>query len=310
MVGIPSPPPAFEGGRQFRWNSERKHELLAGLAGLRSYGSTGFRKFDELLGGGLSCGVHILSALPGAGKSTLALQIGDYVARFGLGGCLYLSLEMGGSSLVAKSVSRLSAEMGSPLSFAEIVRLVSRAADRDTPKFDSMSRAVDVYFSEVGPRIATIDAPLSVAALSSLYDSIPADEAKPLLIADYLQLLPREERDAAMTDYATLTATMRELCCLAQKHSVPVLAISSQNRGAKRGGTSLDLLSGSSALEFGATSVAFLCVDGDSDEERARNAELPARPVTLHLVKNRYGRLGRVPLWFCPAESRFIEREG
>lgn len=307
---ITSPPPAFEGGRQFRWNSERKHELLSGLAGLRSYGSTGIRRLDELLGGGLSCGVHLLSALPGAGKSTLALQIADHVARFGLCGAVYVSLEMGGSALVAKSVSRLSAEMGSPLSFAEIVRLVSRAADRDTPKFDSLSRAVDVYFSEVGPRIATIDAPLSVAALSALYDSIPADEAKPVCVVDYLQIMPREERDAAMSDVQSVTATMRELCCLAQKHSVPVIAVSSQNRGAKRGGVSLDLLAGSSALEFGAVTVSFLCIDGDSDEERARNAELTARPVTLNLAKNRYGRLGRVPLWFCPGESRFVEREG
>lgn len=306
---VPDSPLALEGGRQFRWNSERRDELLAGLGGLRPYGGTGFRRLDELLGGGLTCGVHVLSALPGAGKSTLALQIADYVARFGAGCVAYLSLEMGGSALVAKSVSRLSAEMGSPLSFGEIVRLVRRA-DSGSPRFESLSRAVDSYFSEVAPHIATIDEPLTAGALSALYDSIPAGEAKPLAVVDYLQIAPRGERDAAMTDYASLTATMRELCCLAQRHSVPIVAVSSQNRGAKRGGASLDLLSGSSALEFGATSVAFLCVDGDSDEERARNAELPARPVTLHLVKNRYGRVGSVPLWFCPGESRFVEREG
>lgn len=292
-----------------RWNSERKSELLAGLGGLRPYGSTGLVELDHLLGGGLLPGVHILSALPGAGKSSLALMVADHMARFGNGRVIYLSLEMSSSSLTAKSLTRLSTEgADEPLTFSEIVSILRHPESVGSPRFDVLNRTLETYFREVAPSLATVDVAMTIEQLAKLYDSFPSTERKPAAIVDYLQLVPRSEREAALSDYQSLTAVMRELCILAQRHSVPILGISSQNRGTKRGGASLELLSGSSALEFGASSVMFLTIDGDDDEQRQRNAERDMRPVTLRILKNRYGRLGSVPMYFHPATSRFIER--
>lgn len=310
MIEASSLPPALEGGR-LRWNSERRDELLSSLGGLRPYASTGFSSLDRLLGGGLCPGLHVLSALPGCGKTTLALMIGDHIARFGAGSTMVATLEMSAASLVCKSIVRLSAEQGgTPLTFSEVARLARRPEAVGTPRFEELMAAADAYFSEIAPRVAMVDAAVTVDTLARIYDALPATERKPCLIVDYVQLLRRPDGDAAATDYAALTATVTDLCAIAQRHSVPILCISSQNRGAKRGGASLDLLSGSSALEYGSVSASFLTVDGEDDSERQRNAEMELRPVCLHVLKNRFGPCGRIPMWFNASQGRFIEREG
>lgn len=310
MVGTSSLPPAFEGGR-LRWNSERRDELLSSLGGLRPYASTGFSSLDRLLGGGLCPGLHVLSALPGSGKSTFALMIGDHIARFGTGSTLVATLEMSAASLVCKSIVRLSAEQGGvPLTFPEVARLVRRPDAVGSPRFEILTAAADAYFEQIAPSVAMIDDAVTVDALARIYDAFPAAERKPCLIVDYVQLLRHPDGDTAATDYAALTATVTDLCAIAQRHSVPILCISSQNRGAKRGGASLDLLSGSSALEYASSTASFLTVDGEDDSERQRNAEVEPRPVCLHVLKNRFGPCGRIPMWFFAAEARFTEREG
>lgn len=309
MIEASSSSPALEGGR-LRWNSERRDELLSSLGGLRPYASTGFSSLDRLLGGGLCPGLHVLSALPGCGKTTLALMIGDHIARFGTGSTLVATLEMGAASLVCKSIVRLSAEQeGDPLTFSEVTRLVRRPEAVGTPGFEALMAAADTYFDQIAPRVAMVDAAVTVDALAHIYDALPATEKKPFLIVDYVQLLRRPDGDAAATDYAALTATVTDLCSIAQRHAVPILCISSQNRGTKRGGASLDLLSGSSALEYGSVSASFLTVDGDDDAERQRNSELEPRPVCLHVLKNRFGPCGRIPMWFNASQGRFVERE-
>lgn len=301
-------PPAVGGGRPFRWNAERRDELLAGLGGLRPYGRTGFQRLDDLLGGGLSCGLHVISALPGVGKTSFALQIGDRIARLGNGKVIFVALEMTGSALAAKSISRICTENGTPMTFSEIISLSRRGGGGGGQRFEALARAVDQYFQEIGPSVATIDWPVTVKELAALYDVLPAGEPKPLCVVDYLQLVPRDAAEGAQAGFEAISANVRELCDLAQRHSVPIVLVCAQNRSTKRGTPSMDALAGSASIEFAATSISFLSVDGDTDEERARNAELSARPVTLFLLKSRYGRLGRVPLWFNAAHNVFTER--
>ncbi len=303
-----STPPAFEGGRQPFWNSERMGALLADVGRLRPVGSTGLIGLDGLLGGGLAPGVYILAGEPGAGKSSLALQVADYSAQFGTRGCVFASLEMGASQLVCKSLTRMSAGMHeNPLAFGEIAALMPRLGSGESGRAAMLAETVEAYMSNIAPALSTQDAVGTVSSISALYDSLPGGELPPVLVLDYVQVVGREKNDAGVTDVQALSAVMKGLCSLSKRHGIPVLALSSQNRG-KRGTAVLDSLAGCSELEYSATAVMFLSVDGADAEERRDNAEADPRPVTLTVAKNRFGALGSVPLWFFPSQSRFIER--
>lgn len=67
---------------------------------------TGFTDLDRVLGGGmLNCGLYVLAARPGCGKTAIALQIADSAAK--KGSVLFVSLEMDSVQLTARRVSRI-----------------------------------------------------------------------------------------------------------------------------------------------------------------------------------------------------------
>lgn len=283
------------------WNDERLDIILASMAAMKPVGSTGIASLDRVLGGGLHPEVYVLAAEPGAGKTTLALQIADYVARFGSRRVVFVSAEMSAAQIVAKSLSRLSAETAlDPLTVRDVMRM-------DAGRIEDIQAAADVYRAEVAPSIATIDEAVTVRSIASLYASgFDPCEPKPVLVVDYLQIMP-SATDTVQTDMQHHTSNMSALCEIAKLHRVPVLVISSMNRTG-RNSSALASLAGSSAIEYGASAVMFVSVDGEGEAETKTNKEAAIRPVTLSVVKNRFGITGDVPLYFKAAESRFIER--
>ena len=71
--------------------------------------STGLKGLDKILDGGLYAGLYIVGAISSLGKTTLCLQIGDYIAAHGQD-VLVFSLEMSRRELMAKSLSRIMAQ--------------------------------------------------------------------------------------------------------------------------------------------------------------------------------------------------------
>lgn len=286
----------------FAWNDCRLDSILGSMAALKPSGSTGLVSLDSMLGGGLYPEVYVLAAEPGAGKTTLALQIADYVATFGRRKVLYVSVEMVAAQLVAKSLSRVIAERNiyPPLSVRDVMRM-------DGCNLDAIEAAVSIYRNETAPNIATIDQRLTVEGIAGIYAALSYETAAlPLLVIDYLQIMPSDNESGQTTDYQHHTANMRGLCSIAAQFKVPVLVISSKNRTNRRSkGT--DSLAGSSDIEYGAATVMFLAVDGEGEEQEQNQAKAN-RPVTLTISKNRFGACGSVPLVFLAKESRFIER--
>ena len=297
----PSEDERITGGKRFVWNDERLDSILASMATMRPVGKTGICSLDRLLGGGLYPEVYVLAAEPGAGKTTLALQIADYVARFGSRKTVFLSAEMSAAQIVAKSLSRLSSEGGNdPLTAREVMRM-------DESMLARITATANLYRTEIAPNTATIDKKLTVEQITSLYrEGFPSSDPQPVLVVDYLQIIPATD-DAAKTDFQHHTANMGGLVDIAKQHKTPVLVISSMNRSG-RSASSLVSLSGSSAIEYGASVVMFVSVDGSDDEAIKENKSAPMRPVTLSVLKNRFGNTGDISLYFKPAENRFMEK--
>lgn len=288
---------------QVRWNSERLDGLLAGIATLRPIARSGFETLDSMLSGGFGCGCHIISATPGAGKTSLCCQLADHFARFSDRRVLYFSCEMSASSLLLKSLTRLSGELSdAPLSFIEILNLSRILNEADNPRVDLLMRTIDLYRESISGNLATIDSGVSLDAIASTLDSASKQDAAPIAFVDYVQLLKSGD-NAQVTDYAALTSVVRRLCELARDYRTAVICISSQNRTNSRGSSDFKSLSGTSELEYGASSISFLTY------EEGEQLKPNIRSMRLSLAKSRYGRTGNVDLWFYPASSRFVECE-
>jgi replicative DNA helicase len=232
---------------------------------------TGIGRLDRALGG-LQAGLHLLAAEPGQGKTTLALQIGRAAAARRLP-VLFVSLE--------ESKKRLT------------LKALCAAAGLETKRFwDGYGEPATLAAAaaEHHAKLAPLHITETVLTVGGIRASAEACRAK-LVIVDYLQLLAARI-DAPDMRAATdqVTADLRQL---SRTLDVPVLAVSSQNRGGQ-GTSNLTSLKESSGLEYSADSVSMLVKDD------ARSLLKPLRAVKLAIRKNRHGDTDEIPLVYRP----------
>ncbi|MBN9393149.1 MAG: AAA family ATPase [Chloroflexi bacterium] len=247
--------------------------------------ATGLKRVDELLNG-LGTGLYILAGAPGAGKTTLSLQIAQHAASTGTP-VVYVTYENSPSNLVLKA---LCARAKIPASQVERgfgnTQALRWAALELQPIFDKLA-------------IIEGNSKLTVGQVrgKALQAQARHKAGRCLVVFDYLQ------RAAHTAGYDQLrynvSAMAGELRDLANRLNGPVLAISSQNRsggdyGKGGGSATLDSLKESGDLEYSADAVMFLRMS------EKRQIPPPARAVDIVLAKNRFGDVGMVPLVFRP----------
>lgn len=122
-----------------------------------------------------------------------------------------------------------------------------------------------------------------------------------VIVIDYLQLI--RARGRHKDEYGEITEITKTLQRLA-KSGVCVIALSQLSRG----GEGMSALRGSGQIEQDADVVMLLDYpdekDLTSDEEKA---DLEAgRLRVIDIVKNKNGRRGPIPFWFCGTQQRFL----
>jgi replicative DNA helicase len=116
-----------------------------------------------------------------------------------------------------------------------------------------------------------------------------------LMMFDYLQIfevkdqVERRDREVAMVSHA--------LKAMAKSLHIPVIGISAVNRKGQEAGQVVGLSSmrESGAIEYDADMVLIIHREIKEGDPESRNR---SGPVDLLCVKNRGGRLGRIPLWW------------
>lgn len=244
---------------------------------------TGLPRLDDLLNG-LGTGLYILAGAPGAGKTTLSLQLAVHAARLGVP-AVYVTYENSPSNLVGKA---LCATAG--VSASEVERgLASLPA----------LRAAEYELGPIMGRLALVEGTcrLTVAEVRARALQAMNRHGAPrcLVVFDYLQRAAHGQGfDALRHNVSAMAGELRDL---ANRLGSPVLALSSQSRsggnyGSGGGSANLDSLKESGDLEYSADVVMFLKPASE------RKAVPPARAVDLVLAKNRFGDVGMVPLVF------------
>ena len=294
---------------------------------------TGFSTLDAVLDGGLYEGLVTVGGISSLGKTSLIMQVADNVASAGRD-VLIFSLEMARSELMAKSISRHTAQIalsqGMDTRNAKTARGITagkRYANYNRTELQLIQDAITAYgkyaqhlyiFEGVGD--ITVEAIRDKVRQHLLYTGGKAltDEntgkesivggRRPLVIVDYLQIIsPYNDRatDKQNTDKAVL-----ELKRISRDYKLPVVAISSFNRSGYKDSVTFEQLKESGSIEYSSDVVIGLQLKGAGKKTFDPTAEKKKNPRDIELVilKNRQGSVGdKVALSYFPMFNYFTD---
>lgn len=290
--------------------------------------STGIKCIDNALCGGLvRQTVVVLGAAPGQGKTALAAQIAENLARAGED-VLFINLEMSREQLLSRSLARIiNAGGGMRISTAEILRGYSWTIEQEEAVYEAATQ----YKNTVAQHLIYNPGEGNTTDISDILGKIQAEKARigrpPIVFIDYLQLLTSQNNGRDEEPAQTIKRAMYQLKNYAIQENSIVFLITANNRMSMRDGTS-DLFSGrdTSAIEFSADvhlGLEYKAIEDGTDIKMIRGAksryyDTPTDPqakqdfqkycceMSLRINKNRHGTEGRKAyLYFDGAAATF-----
>lgn len=240
---------------------------------------TGYRHLDEELGGGMfRAGLYIIGARPGMGKTTLAINVAENIARRGKN-ILFISLEMSDTQIMCK---RIAADTG--VSYTAIMS--GRMTDGEKEQMRESAKKLTARGLFINRK-----AGLTVGDIVLLAQKVRGVD---VVMVDYLGLIrPSNSTGSRYEDYTNISGELKRL---AMKLNVPVVALSQLNRAntqreSKRPG--LADLRDTGAIEQDADAVILL--HREEYYKREQGEKNPdAEQIELIIAKNRHGNTGTV----------------
>ena len=282
---------------------------------------TGFPELDRSLNGGFSCGLYVLGAVPGLGKSTLALQIAYNLSSRGIP-VLYFALEMNRAWIAAKAICRadfMRAHRGGiPASDLLDIR---KTRDFSSAQWERINQAraqieregANLYLYEQGPNLTHIGQIREhIQAFQDANRQRYGD--RPLMVVvDYLQILAPRDSALKASDKQIVDDNVRELCKIRDQQHVIILLISALNRISYNRAITMESFKESGSIEYSADVILGMQYQGIEKKTfslEAAKAQSP-RNLELTLLKMRYGQDGRrIPLQFYSESSCFQQPDG
>lgn len=235
-------------------NAGQLDDIFAEFMAEREYYSTGFSGLDAILDGGLYTGLYFIGAISSLGKTAFLLQMADQLAKDGHH-VLYFSLEMSKKDLVARSLSRISAEViendktiqCKPLTTRQILSRYNYMKDIELLVLDYTKMTYSQYAKNIFMYAKVGD--ISINDIEKITaNHIRQTGKKPVVMIDYLQILtPVLEHG---TDKQEIDQAVKRLKLLAENNDVPVLAISSFNRANYTEPVNMSAFKESGAVEY------------------------------------------------------------
>jgi len=257
-----------------------------------SWISTGFTKLDDTLVGLRPGKLIVVAARPGCGKSTLAVNIIEHVAKKGTPAALF-SLEMGSDEIGKKLLASMA-----DVSYERLVDLRTPLPAADLAKIQAAYkklRDMPIFVSDEGSP--------SMSDIRARARSLVRTEGLGLLVVDYLQLMVGGQADNRNNEVGIITRAMK---LLARELKIPVILVSQLSRASEKRQDKSPMLSDlrdSGNIEQDADQVVFIhrpeLYEGPNSEK--------AGLAELSIAKNRDGKLGFVNLTFVGHRSKFLE---
>lgn len=262
----------------------KAHELKGKLSGV----PTGFDMLDRWTCGWQPGTLNIIGARPGAGKTSIALNMASAALRAGypVG---FFSAEMNAASIIKRMVSDWGLVNFGTLNSGFF-------SEMDLPKIEKA--CIDI----AATRLYVNDTPnIKLGALIEDARRMKRKEGAGILFVDYLSLVDNKRSD--IPRHEQVAEISRTLKCLSRELEIPIIALSQLTREAQGERPKLSQLRDSGGVEQDADMVILLWNKGWTDE---RHEELD---IVFIVEKNRNGQTGDVDMIFKPSRMRFAEKE-
>ena len=264
---------------------ERLDELSKTRGALRGV-PTGLKSLDKMLSGLQKENLIILAARPSVGKSSLAVNMGQFAAVNHKKGVAVFSLEMGRESIVDRMISAQ----------GNIDNWRISTGNLEAEDFEKYSTAAGELAEAP---IFIDDTPgIGVMEMRTKARRLMAEHQIDLIIVDYLQLVRGRNLESRVQEVSEISQSLKNL---ARELKVPVVALSQLSRAVEqRGGDKKPQLSDlrdSGSIEQDADVVMFLYRPNEEDREN----------YILFVAKHRNGATGELPLFFKGDRTKFYE---
>ena len=253
---------------------------------------TGFRDLDNILSGMQPSDLIILAARPSMGKTALALNIAQNVAKHkkSVG---VISLEMSKEQLVERMFCSL-------LGVDSWKMRTGKLTDEDFGKIGGIMDELNSMKLYIDDSIGG-----SIAELRAKARRLQMENGLDLLIVDYLQLMSNGKSYGNMSNRVQeISEISRALKGLARELRVPIIALSQLSRAVELRPSKIPQLSDlreSGAIEQDADVVMMLYREDYYEEDTDRPGI-----TEIYIRKHRNGPTGKVELAFKKEQMKFI----
>ncbi len=254
--------------------------------------STGFKGFDNKLGGLQRGDMIILAARPSMGKTAMALNFAQNVAAKSRNVAIF-SLEMSKEQLTDRMIASAMAVDSWKLQKGKL----------NEEEFARMGDALE-KLSQANIYIDDSPAGEGLVEIKSKARRLKMESGLDLVIIDYLQLMSNGN---SMNRVQEVSEISRGLKALARELDVPVLALSQLSRGVESRPDKRPVMSDlreSGSIEQDADIIMMLYRD-DYYNEFSEQAGV----TSIFIRKNRNGPIGQVDLKFEKSQQKFYEME-
>lgn len=257
--------------------------------------STSFNSLDKSLGGLIGGKFYILAGRPSMGKTALALNIAEAVARDPDKNVLVLSLEMQKKELSKRIMMR----------YANVNSTMINNGMVDTSSLSKLSESL-CYVSELNlfieDRTPCTPSKVELAIINMINNKGSCD----LVVIDYLQLMDNDGRKTSDSRQGDVSEISRKLKRLANKYNVPIVCLSQLSRAVETRDDKHPKLSDlreSGAIEQDADVVMFVYRGEYYDRDDISLKGL----AEIIIAKQRDGACGTLPFAFNSNRCEFKE---
>ncbi|HNQ85429.1 MAG TPA: replicative DNA helicase [Deltaproteobacteria bacterium] len=257
---------------------------------------TGFGDLDtQLLGGLHKSDLIIVAGRPSMGKTSLAMNIAQYVTVVEQFPVAVFSLEMGIDQLALRM---LACEAWINQSYVRSASSLTMLKEEDWSKLLEASGKLNdspLYIDDT-PGISPVEIRAKIRRLVSQVDVR-------LVVVDYLQLMTlRTRTDSREQEISEISRTLK---AIAKEFNIPVIAISQLNRRVEERGDKRPMMSDlreSGAIEQDADVICFIYRDDVYNPDSAEKGI-----AEIIIAKHRNGPTGTIKLKWLPEYTKFWE---
>ena len=263
---------------------------------------------DSVLGGGMYPGFYVLGSVSSLGKTALALQFADKIAEQGHG-VLFFSLEMSRHEMTCRSIARMIKEH-EDYDGITTTHIINNSYDyAEVTKQEVYQEALKKYKNVTAKNITMIEGSFEMSVdkiKRRIKEFINMTGKTPVVFIDYLQVI--EPPDYRLNDKQQMDKIVKELKQISIKYNLPLLAISSFNRGNYYNDVSFVSFKESGLIEYTADVVLGIQLRKNNNDDIDELKSKEPRPIDLVLLKNRRGRsYAKFPLHYYAKQNYFEE---